>query len=258
MKKKIFQNFVELTGNPVSSNILRKFTQSKLSKPLIRPFKKIYHISDEEMTRSVASYHTLHDFFTRTIDLSHRPMNAEENILVSPADAMITSSGRLIEGEQFFIKNNYYSIYDIFGNEKTANQYKNGYYYILYLSPQDYHHFHHPIDGQQVNRYALGSLSYPVNELGLSLGKEPFHTNYRLITEIQSKYGKVGIVKVGALNVNSIQVYQQEQTVTKGEDFGFFSFGSTVILFIENNDSFEPIIQAPYQVKVRESIGVWK
>ncbi|MFD0944258.1 archaetidylserine decarboxylase [Savagea faecisuis] len=257
MKQKLFQSFVRLTGNEKISHFLQGFTSSPLSKPLIRPFQKIYSITDAEMVRPVASYETLNEFFTRSIDMNLRPIDQHSNAIVSPVDADLTAAGPLHEGTRFTIKGKTYSIDEVFGSKKIASSYENGYYYIFYLSPQHYHHFHHPIDGTIRNRYALGSTSYPVNQLGLTYGDEPFHTNYRLITELDTNYGNIAIVKVGALNVNSVQLYCANEHVEKGKDFGHFSFGSTVVLFLSHQPSFESTVDVGSAVHVGEKVGQW-
>ncbi|QUW22435.1 phosphatidylserine decarboxylase [Sporosarcina sp. Marseille-Q4063] len=113
------------------------------------------------------------------------------------------------------------------------------------------------ISGTVISRYALGSISYPVNNLGLCFGKSPFSTNHRLFSELQTEFGKVAIVKVGALNVNSIHLRSSSKECMKGAEFGHFSFGSTVILFLENNYLFTASVIKNSEIKVGQPLGKW-
>lgn len=257
MKKALFKHFVELTGHPVSSSMLKFITSSPISRKLIKPFAKTYRIKEEEAEFPIESYDSLQAYFTRNLKKGLRPINNQATILTSPVDGYLSASGKIKDDQTFFIKDHLYSIKQIMGDEKRANLYKGGFFYVFYLSPSHYHHFHYPIDGKLVNRYALGSTSFPVNDLGLRLGNQPFATNYRLISEIETNYGKVAMVKVGALNVNSIHIVDSSIDCIKGEDFGYFSFGSTVIVLVEKNGAFSPLISTTSEVKVGQSVGEW-
>jgi phosphatidylserine decarboxylase len=258
MKKKIFSLFVELTGNPTSSMLLKSFTQSRISQLLIRPFATTYQINQDEMEYPLAHYKSLQDLFTRNLKVGARSIDLTSNTLISPVDGCLSSVGKVDEHHTFMIKNQSYSLTKIFGDVEKAATYKNGSFFILYLSPSHYHHFHYPISGTIFSRYALGSISYPVNNLGLRLGNRPFSTNHRLISEMQTEFGKVAIVKVGALNVNSIHLHSSSKECRKGAEFGHFSFGSTVILFIEDNCSFTPKASMNSEVIVGQPIGEWR
>ncbi|MDY0410324.1 phosphatidylserine decarboxylase [Paracerasibacillus soli] len=235
MLKFIFKYFVELTGNPYSSSILKSFAKSKCSKPLIRPFANTYQINQNEMKLPIHQYGSLHDFFTRQLKDNLRPIDASPNTLISPVDGVLSDMGPIMKNQTFFIKDRLYQLDHVLGSKERAKKYEDGFFYILYLSPRHYHRFHYPISGTLHSRYALGEKSFPVNSLGMRWGDALFATNYRLISELQTEFGNIAMVKVGALNINSIQLIHSEDKFTKGEELGYFSFGSTVILFIEKN-----------------------
>lgn len=257
MKKKLFKYFVELTGNSTSSALLKSFTSSRLSQPMIRPFSKTYQINTDEMAHPIAHYKSLQSFFTRQLKDDVREINASPTTLTSPVDGVVSGVGQVNQQQTFHIKNRPYSIDKIFGDEKKAAPYREGFFFLLYLSPSHYHHFHYPISGEIISRYALGGISYPVNDLGLKFGGNLFSTNHRIISEMQTSFGKVAVIAVGALNVNSIQLSSSSKTCVKGEAFGHFSFGSTVIIFIENTNSFTPTIPINSEVFMGQSIGEW-
>lgn len=258
MKKMLFNRFVELSGHPVSSALLKTIASSNLSRKLIKPFAKTYRINESEAEFPIEQYSSLQAYFTRNLKKGSRPIDMRDGTLISPVDGVVKEFGTIDMNQKFMIKNHIYSIKKILGNEKRAIPYKGGFFYIFYLSPSHYHHFHYPYDGELLSRYALGTTSYPVNDLGMRLGNQPFATNYRLISEISTTHGRMAMIKVGALNVNSIHIVDSSTTCTKGEKFGHFSFGSTVILFLENKGSFHPTVQANSEVKMGQSVGEWK
>ncbi|CAM3212362.1 archaetidylserine decarboxylase [Filibacter tadaridae] len=257
MKKILFNSFVELTGNPLSSKFLELFTQSRMSRPLIRPFSKMYHIDESEMAQPIEHYKSLQAFFTRNLKEDSRSIDESSNTLISPVDGIVSGIGKISKDQTFIIKNRSYNIRKLFGDEKKAAPYKEGFYFLLYLSPSHYHHFHYPANGKLISRYALGGISYPVNDLGLRFKEDLFSTNHRLISELATPYGRVAIVKVGALNVNSIQIHSSSPDCIKGAEFGHFSFGSTVILFIENSTQFKATLPVMTNVKMGQPIGEW-
>jgi phosphatidylserine decarboxylase len=68
---------------------------------------------------------------------------------------------------------------------------------------------------------------------------------------------ETAIVKVGAMNVSSIQYVQPlRDKMEKGDDLAYFEFGSTVVLLTED-DSFKPRtdMQTGLKVRMGEKLG---
>jgi phosphatidylserine decarboxylase len=232
--KKFFNLFVELTGHPVSSRILQTITKSRGSALLNRLFVKVYAIKMDEAERDIGTYNSLQSLFTRKLKPGARPINSKRNTLVSPVDGVLSAFGKMTDTSTFPVKGQIYQLADLLGDRENRASYQGGYFIVIYLSPGHYHRIHSPIQGTIIDQWELGKVSYPVNKLGLKYGDKVFSTNYRLISEMNSEYGKVAVVKVGALNVNSIHLTHASNDVQKGEEIGYFEFGSTVILLIEN------------------------
>ncbi len=58
------------------------------------------------------------------------------------------------------------------------------------------------------------------------------------------------IVKVGAMFVNSIELTHEHDYVNKGQEIGYFSFGSTVVLLFEKGAfTLDEQIIPPLEVK---------
>jgi phosphatidylserine decarboxylase len=159
---------------------------------------------------------------------------------------------------KFVVKGKTYSIIEMLGSKEMADKYDEGYYMVLYLSPSHYHRIHSPIEGEIVSQFELGAKSYPVNKAGLTYGKDPLSKNYRVISEVLCTENNkhVAMIKVGAMFVNTIVVTKKEKRLKKGEEVGYFSFGSTVVLLFEAN-SFSPNLklQSGQAIRVGQNLG---
>lgn len=120
------------------------------------------------------------------------------------------------------------------GNEERAQRYAGGTYMVIYLSPSHYHRIHSPLSGSVTERFVLGRKSYPVNAAGMEYGKNHCQ-KLSPVTEVNSDGEHMALVKVGAMFVNSIELLHERDTVQKGEEMAYFTFGSTVVLLFEKD-----------------------
>ena len=257
MREKIYQRLIELTNGKTTSYMLRKFTTSRTSKAVIRSYSKLYDIKAEEVSKSMDEFTSLHDFFTRKLKTDARSIADEPHLIASPVDAKIESFGNISEGTMLTVKHKLYSIADMLGNAQLAARYTHGKYIVFYLSPADYHRIHSPIDAKVDQQYVLGGKSYPVNQTGLAYGKKPISHNYRMISELQAEGGqRISFIKVGAMFVNSIQLTNTSDTWRKGEEVGYFAFGSTVVMLFEKDFvEFTDIVQQGVPVKMGQAFA---
>ena len=233
MKRKLYQRTIELTNGPLTSGVLRHFARSAQSRWMIPSYIKAYKIVTDDIDSPVESFSSLHDFFIRKLKTDSRSVAPAP--VVSPVDGTVEAVGDLHEGISFKVKGQQYSLSELLGNEKMAKQYQHGKYAVFYLSPADYHRIHSPVNGTVLKQYVLGKKSYPVNRPGLMYGKSPLSGNYRMVTELETEVGRLLAVKVGAMFINSIELTNRGKEWRKGDEVGYFSFGSTVVLFFEEN-----------------------
>ncbi len=80
--------------------------------------------------------------------------------------------------------------------------------------------------------------------------------NYRFVYELNGGTRNVLMIPVGAMNINSIVQTSTRDELEIGEELGYFSFGSTVILIFEK-DAFQPSanLTEGQEVQVGELIG---
>jgi phosphatidylserine decarboxylase len=256
LRRTLYRLFIELTNGRFTSYILRKFAQSRLSAFIIPSYARVFQIQQEEMEKELKSYRTLHELFTRRLQEGKRPIDAEPRSVVSPVDGVLEDYGPIKEEKEFIIKEKRYSIIDMLGNEKNAEPYKGGTYMVLYLSPSHYHRIHSPLSGTVLRRFTLGKKSYPVNKLGLKYGKEPLSKNYRVVTELNCEGKHVAMIKVGAMFVNSIELLHERESVQKGEEMAYFTFGSTVVLLFEKGAiEVNPFLKKSQSIRVGERLA---
>ncbi|AXI26082.1 phosphatidylserine decarboxylase [Gemella sp. ND 6198] len=235
VKKKIFQLCVELTNGELSSKALKKLTKSNLSRLMIQPFAKVYDIDTDEILDELDDFRNLNEFFIRKLHPNARPIDKKEDSFVSPTDGVISEVGHISENSTFIVKNQVYNVKTLVGDKEFADKYKGGTYIIIYLSPKNYHRIHFPLNSQVKEVYSLGKYSYPVNKLGLELGDNILSYNYRQVYKLSGKINYT-LIPVGAQNVNSIIPTYESIYVKKGDELGYFEFGSTVVLLFEKDN----------------------
>ncbi|MFD0962251.1 archaetidylserine decarboxylase [Paenibacillus chungangensis] len=251
MTKWLLRAMTELSSRKWISKLTGKFAESSASRMLIPRFAKIYGINVKEAEKELSQYATLNEFFTRRLKPDARHVHESESALVSPVDALITGAGVISKGAILNVKGQNYTIDELLNGSPRTTNYMDGYYYVLYLSPTDYHRIHMPVSGQIVERELIPGKVYPVNNFGLQHMKRVLSRNERLVTYVKHHAGEAAVVKVGAMNVSSIQyVMPLRERMDRGDELAYFRFGSTVVLLTED-DSFIPRDDLHPGMKVR-------
>ncbi|GIP31258.1 archaetidylserine decarboxylase [Paenibacillus sp. J2TS4] len=257
MAKRFFRLLTELSSRKSVSRLTGAFAKSKLSRSLIPWFAKSYRIPIEDAEKSVAEYLSLNDFFTRRLKPGLRPIDNTEASLVSPVDAAITGMGRIEAGQIINVKGQDYTTQELLNQSPRQLNYTDGFYFVLYLSPTDYHRIHSPVTGKVIEKEHIPGKVYPVNEFGLRYMRRVLSRNERLITYIRHTFGELAVVKVGAMNVSSIRYVEPlPNELNAGDELAYFEFGSTVVLLAENG-TFDPRndLAVGSKVKVGERLG---
>ncbi|PSL45067.1 phosphatidylserine decarboxylase [Salsuginibacillus halophilus] len=230
MKKFLYRSFIELAGNRALSRVLSHASGVKSSRRLIQSFAHTFQVNKEEAALTLHDYDSLHSFFTRSLVEGSRTINHDPSQLISPVDAVLGAQGNLDAHTAFQLKGQTYTLEKMLGRQNAKHDYAEGSYFVFYLSPAHYHRIHAPYDGAVRAQKRFGSKSAPVNPAGLKMADEPLSRNYRVVTEFETDAGPMALVKVGALNVNSILLTAPENEWKRGQEVGYFAFGSTVVL----------------------------
>lgn len=252
----------------------------KLTTTVIAWFIKRYQVNMMEAANpDIASYATFNDFFTRPLQSGARPL--AKAAFICPVDGAISQFGNIEQDQIFQAKNHHYSSLTLLaGNQTLANQFENGHFACLYLSPKDYHRIHMPCDGTLKSMaYVPGDL-FSVNPNTAANVPNLFARNERVVCEFESEqHGTFVMVLVGATIVGSMATvwhdspntvinpprgknirtwsYLDKNIVLKqGEEMGKFLLGSTVVMLFEKGTlSFNADWYPARAIKLGEKMG---
>ena len=259
------------------STTFGKFASKPFSKPVQKFINNSYvKLMGLDMTEfdTPANYPTLNKLFTRSF-INNKEITNNASIMISPVDALVTDFGEILEGKAYQIKGMEYDINELFGEEHkdAATAVEGGQFVNLYLSPKDYHRYHTPDKLNIISLTHIPGKLYPVNFPLLRNKKNLFIENERVIIECKDQKDNTFVmVLVGALNVGKMVVTFEESintnsdikepkhytyenlTLEKGELFGWFEMGSTILLFSQK-DVYSPNLEINQNVKFSENIG---
>lgn len=231
----------------------------KLTTAVIAWFIKRYKVNMTEAANpDINSYATFNDFFTRALKNGARSLAQTD--FICPVDGAISQFGVIEQDQIFQAKNHNYSTLTLLaGNQALANQFENGYFACLYLSPKDYHRIHMPCDGTLKSMtYVPGDL-FSVNPNTAANVPNLFARNERVVCEFESEqHGSFVMVLVGATIVGSMATVWHDAknkvinpprsknirtwsyadkniSLKQGEEMGRFLLGSTVVMLFEKD-----------------------
>ena len=220
---------------------------------LIRFAVKKFKINLEEAIYSDPSaYKSFNDFFTRNLKPGIRPLENNENIIISPCDGQLTQSGQISNATLIQAKGKHFSVEVLLAENAPPHNYSD--FAVIYLSPKDYHRVHMPMDGKLKKMVYVPGRLFSVNRVTASHIEGLFTKNERVICYFDTHIGEIAIIFVGAMLVAGISTAWHKHVAPnrlksiecwdytrcnfqykKGEEIGFFNFGSTVICLFPNN-----------------------
>ncbi len=243
------------------SNLISKlfgiFSKINFPQPImswiILGFSKFYNVNLNEIKNHINEFKNLNSFFIRELKEGVRKIDKRKKIVVSPVDGTLIRLGSVNKGFLLQAKGIYYSLKDLIIDNDFVKYYERGKFAVFYLSPKDYHRIHAPFDCYVEGYIYVPGHLYPVNEPLVKGLYGLFSKNERISTFLNSKYGRIAMIKIGATNVGKIKVsydsietnqwirrnkavkYKHKIFYKKGMEIGRFEMGSTVILIFEND-----------------------
>ncbi|MEO1337641.1 MAG: archaetidylserine decarboxylase [Myxococcota bacterium] len=179
----------------------------------VRQFAARFDIDLDEAEKPIEAYDSVLDLFTRRLRAGARPVDARDDVVVSPTDGALAEHGRIDGDTLVQAKGRTYSLTALLAEQTDA--FKGGSYATLYLSPRDYHRVHSPVDGEITGFTHVPGDLFPVNQASVSTIDGLYARNERVITHIASShFGRVAVVKVGATNVGRITLTHCPALVT--------------------------------------------
>lgn len=203
------------------------------SQSKIKPFIQDYQLDSDEFAAPIDSFQSFNEFFYRKLKVESRPISQSD--IIFPADGRHLGFHDISEIDGFFVKGQKFDIHKLLNNRELSQKYEHGSLVLSRLCPVDYHRFHFPVCGLAKPNTLINGPLFSVSPIALSRNLSYLWENKRSLTEIDTQHmGKVLSLEIGATCVGSIiQTYQPEQSVSKGEEKGYFAFGgsSTITIF---------------------------
>ena len=152
-----------------------------------------------------AHYPTFNAFFTRKLKEGLRPVVSEQNAVALPVDGCVSQLGDIKHGRIIQAKRHDFSARELLGGDKDlSEQFQNGKFATIYLSPRDYHRIHMPCAGTLRRMVYLPGDLYSVNPLTAENVPGLFARNERLVCLFDTPGGPMAVVLVGATIVGGM------------------------------------------------------
>ncbi len=234
---------------------------------VIRWFIKRYGVDmSEAADPRPEAYATFNEFFARPLRSDARTISA--NDWVCPVDGTLSQAGPINMDQIFQAKGHRYSLEALLaGDTQEAEQFKNGHFATIYLSPKDYHRLHMTSTGR-LRRivYVPGDL-YSVNPATVRNVPGLFARNERVICYFDGLkdarpfamilvgatiVGSIATVWTGVVNQKRqhrapteipVSVPEVGRLIDKGAEMGRFQLGSTIIMLCSAGPSPWPLLE---------------
>lgn len=209
---------------------------SARSRDMIAPFIQRYGLDPADFAGAPASFAHFNDFFYRRLREGARPVDADPDTAVFPADGRHLAVPDVSAMDGFFVKGQRFDLGRLLGSAALAERFARGALVLSRLCPVDYHRFHFPVCGVPGPPRPLNGPLYSVSPLALRRRLDFLWENKRVLTEVRTeRFGLVLVLEIGATNVGSIrQTFRPGLPVAKGAEKGYFRFGgSSVITLFE-------------------------
>ncbi|MBE0438544.1 MAG: phosphatidylserine decarboxylase [Gammaproteobacteria bacterium] len=220
----------------------------------IRFIVKQYKVNVAEAAQTdLNRFPSFNAFFTRELRTGARTIAQGQHTVVSPVDGVISQLGPIKAGQIVQAKGFDYSVLSLLaGDVALANEFEQGQFATIYLSPRDYHRIHMPLTGTLREMIYVPGKLFSVSPRTARTVPDLFARNERVITVFDTEQGPLVVVLVGAIFVGSMETvwagqitppygkkiqrwtYNDAATITlnKGEELGRFNMGSTVVMLL--------------------------
>ncbi|MGO0305462.1 archaetidylserine decarboxylase [Endozoicomonas acroporae] len=281
MKEKLFAAIQYVLPHHLISRAVYYFVECQITwfkNGLIRWAIDHYHVNMSEAKReSAEEYRHFNDFFTRSLKEGARPLPEDPEMIVSPADGVISQIGDIKNGRIFQAKGHDYSLVELLGGDlELGQEFMGGKFATIYLSPKDYHRVHIPAAGSLHKMVHVPGRLFSVNQGTVENIPNLFARNERVVSIFDTEYGPMAVIMVGAINVASIETVwaglvtpQRGQVATttygeaspsvelsRGDELGRFKLGSTaIVLFGKDQIEWLENWQPGLSIKMGEALA---
>ncbi len=244
----LFQHLVPQHALSRLVGTLAASTQDWIKTPFIHRFAQHYQI-DMSLAReeNLDAYASFNDFFTRALKDGVRPIDPNNDAVVSPADGAISQLGTITGDAVFQAKGQTFSVNQLIGDPELAAPFQGGSFATVYLSPRDYHRVHMPYGGTLTDTLYIPGKLFSVNGTTAQHVDGLFARNERMVCLFDTPVGRMAVVLVGAMIVAGIETVatgkaaptgriehlHHDRSFAKGDELGRFYLGSTAVVLFE-------------------------
>lgn len=194
-------------------------------------------------------FSSLQACFTRQLTDGARTIDARDDVIVSPCDAIIGAHGAIDGTTVFQAKGFPYELADLIPDPAIQEKYRNGVFITLRLKSSMYHRFHAPLDCSLDKVTYISGDTWNVNPIALKRIEKLYCKNERAVLDLTVPHPASGVclVAVAAILVASIKLHCLEGSLdrryqgpsviacnshyARGDEIGYFQHGSTIIVF---------------------------
>ena len=250
--------------------------QTPLKNPAIRLFIRAFDVDmSESEHQSAENYISFNQFFTRKLVAGSRPIDANANSIICPADGRISQITEYQDEQAIQAKGQNFSMSQLLGGKNEFGTLcESGNFATIYLSPRNYHRVHMPFDGELIEMIYVPGRLFSVAPYAAEVIKGLYSRNERVVSIFKTEIGYMAVAMVGAVNVAAIEM-AWEGLVTpprgknivrktynnvklkKGDELGIFNMGSTAIIAFETSKvEWHDNLQIQQAVKMGQAIGI--
>jgi phosphatidylserine decarboxylase len=196
-----------------------------------------YHIEDYYVAPS--GWLTFNQFFARQVRPGKRPVDGlrDDSVIVSPADSVFQGHWAIKGDSKITTKGLTWSVIELLDGSPYQDKFNGGVFTHSFLNVNDYHRYHVPVGGvvKEVRKIpgkvTMDVIKKPDGSLGIVDGTGYQFTQDRGLIVIDSPLGLVAVLPIGMAQVSSVTLTAEVgAALSKGEEFGFFSFGGSDIV----------------------------
>ncbi len=243
MKDALIVSVLSLVPRNRAARGMGWFARTGVSRAMKSLFVRVYGVDMSEAEHPPGHYSSLEGLFTRRLKPGARPIDAAPDAVVSPVDGKAAAVGTTVDGCIALPGGKQLDVARLLdepveGERDVA---------VLYLSPKDYHRVHVPREGTACRWvYQPGTL-WPVFPAAVRRVDGLFSKNERLTVHIDTSFGPMAAVLVGAFGVGRISSPVADvitnlagprerieracaHDLERGGELGVFHLGSTVVL----------------------------
>ncbi|KAK1228964.1 hypothetical protein PQX77_008004 [Marasmius sp. AFHP31] len=225
-------------------------------------FVDTYSIRNDDPDKGYG-YTSWDDFFVRRLKepvTKTRPINNLQPTPIDPTllihhaceSTVVRIRDNVQLHDRFWLKAQPYSLYEMLNHDPSAKDFVGGSVYQTFLSPQDYHRWHSPVDGTiEKAEVVYGTYYSALPDKGAPVGDPDLHPGVpfgaflrsqpwltfvatRALIWIRAKNPKIGLlcfIGIGMVEVSTCDIKAAQDLIGKevktGQEIGMFHFGGS-------------------------------